>query len=84
MANVKTAISLDQTLFSKVEKAASEMNVSRSKVFALAIEDFLRRQENQNLLARINASCDDTPDPEQEAWLRLAARSFRQLSEEEW
>ena len=84
MPNIKTAISLDQDLFSQVEELASTMKVSRSRIFALAMEDFLRRQENRKLLERINAAYDDTPDPEQAIRLRSARRSQRRLVEGEW
>ena len=32
------------------------MKVPRSRLYALAMQDYLRRQENKNLLAQINAA----------------------------
>jgi predicted transcriptional regulator len=54
MASVKTAISIQRSLFDEVERLASEMNVSRSRIFSMAVEDFLQRYQNQRLLAELN------------------------------
>jgi metal-responsive CopG/Arc/MetJ family transcriptional regulator len=61
MATVKTAISLQDTLFSKVEALAREMQLSRSQVVALALEAFVERQHNQQLLREINQAYDAEP-----------------------
>jgi hypothetical protein len=66
MATVKTAISLEDSLFKEVEALAKKMKVSRSRLFALALEEFLRRHQNQQLLEQLNAAYDDAPDPEEE------------------
>ena len=76
MAIVKTAISLDQELYAQVEELAASLKVSRSRVFALAAQDYLRRQENKQLLEQINAAYDDAPDPEEDKHLKAAQKSF--------
>ena len=83
MANVKTAISLQKSLFEQVEALADEMKISRSRVFTLAVEDFVRRHQRR-LLERINAAYEDTPD-QAEATLRRRTRSHhRRIVEGEW
>jgi metal-responsive CopG/Arc/MetJ family transcriptional regulator len=81
MPNIKTAISLEQNLFKQANELASSMKVSRSRVVALALEEYLRRQENLALLEKINASYDDTPDPEEEKHLKAAQRSFLKVAD---
>lgn len=81
MAIVKTAISLDQELFAQVEELAASLKVSRSRVFALAAKDYLRRQENQRLLEKINAAYDDTPDLEEDKHLKAARKSFLKVAD---
>ena len=49
MEHVKTAISLHKTLFEQVEALAHEMHISRSRLFVLAVEEFIRRHENRRL-----------------------------------
>jgi len=65
MPGVKTAISLDEELFEKVNKLANELHISRSKVFTIAVKDYLRKQENQTLLAQLNDVYSDQPDEEE-------------------
>jgi len=50
MPGVKTAIWLDEGLLIKVDRLASDLHVSRSKVFTLAMQDYLKKQENLSLL----------------------------------
>ena len=47
---VKTAISVDETLFEKVETLAQELSISRSRLFALAAQEFIEKHENQQAL----------------------------------
>ena len=82
MPNIKTAISLEQSLFEQVEELACTLKVSRSRVFALAVEDYLRRQENRRLLEEINAAYDDAPDPEKEQFLKLSRQSLHKVLDE--
>ena len=84
MPTVKTAISLEQDLMAKVQEVACTMNISRSRVFALAAEEFVHRQENRRLLEKIDAAYEGEPDPEEQIRLRASRRSFRKLIEGEW
>ncbi len=84
MANIKTAISLQKSLFEQVEALARELNVSRSRLLALALEDFIRRYQNQKLLDQINRAYDDAPDPTEQARLRQMRRQQRRIVEGEW
>ncbi len=65
MPGVKTAISVEETLFEKVNQLAKEMHVSRSRLFVIAVTDYLKKYENQKLLAQINAAHDDFPKDEE-------------------
>ena len=84
MENVKTAISIPQPLFEQVEALTREMHISRSRLFALAVEDFMHRYENQRLLERLNAAYTDAPTPDEQALLRRMRRQHRQMVEGEW
>ncbi len=84
MAAIKTAISIDEQLFQGVETLASEMQVSRSQVFAMAVEEYLRRYQNQKLLEAINEAHADGPDEAEIGQLRAWRRSQRRLVEGEW
>ncbi len=53
---IKTAISIEESLYRQVQKVAEEMNVSRSHVFAAAVQAYLRQRQNRMLLESLNAA----------------------------
>jgi len=83
MENVKTAISIQKALFDQAEDLARKMKVSRSRLFVLALEDYLRRQQNRELLAQINAAYADEPDPSEQTLRRKSKRQHRKIVEGE-
>ncbi len=65
MPGVKTAISLEEDLFNQVKQLANELHVSRSKLFTLAVKDYLKKQESKKILAQLNAAYSDSPSKEE-------------------
>ena len=84
MENVKTAVSIQKSVFEQAEDLARKMQVSRSRPFVLALEDYIRRQQNQELLAQINAAYADEPDPAEQSLRRKLKRQHRKVVEGEW
>ncbi len=84
MQNIKTAISIQKSLFEQAETFARKMKISRSRLFGIALEEYLRRQENQELLARLNAAYADEPDAEEKEYRRRVRRSHRRMLEGQW
>ena len=62
MTTIKTAISIQETLFDQVQSAAQELKVSRSHLFALAVADYLQRRQNELLLQQINQAVEGAND----------------------
>jgi metal-responsive CopG/Arc/MetJ family transcriptional regulator len=84
MEHVKTAISLQKALFEQVETLAHEMHISRSRLFVLAVEEFIRHHESQQLLERINTAYADAPDPAEQVLRRRMRHHHRHVIEGEW
>jgi len=84
MDTVKTAISIRESLFEQAEDLARKLKLSRSRLFSLALEEFIRRQQNRELLERINAACDDETDSGEQTLRCESRRSHRVLLEGEW
>ncbi len=84
MSHVKTAISLDEELFDRLEAAAEEMRLSRSRLVGLAVEEFLERRRSDALLAQIDLAYEGEPDLAEVALLRRMARQHRQVVEGAW
>lgn len=51
---MKTAISVPDDLFRTAEAAARRLRVSRSKLYATALADFLERQQSNAITDRLN------------------------------
>ena len=84
MKSIKTAISIQEPLFEQAEKMAHKMRVSRSRLFVLALEDYISRQQNRELLAQINAAYAERPDPAEKTLNRKMRRVHRRMVEDEW
>jgi len=84
MANIKTAISIQENLFEQVDALARELEISRSRVFALAVEEFIQRYQNKQLLADLNQAYADAAT-ENENTLRYQSRAtHRQILDGDW
>lgn len=84
MGNVKTAISIQESLFEQADELAHEMNISRSHLFALALEEFLRRDADRRLLDQINAAYEDAPDSGEQELQRRMRVQHKRLVEGAW
>lgn len=85
MANVKTAISIRKSLFEKADALARRLKVSRSQLFSLAVEQFIREHENRELLEQIDRVFAEKPDTSEiNALERLRTLYWELLEPEEW
>jgi metal-responsive CopG/Arc/MetJ family transcriptional regulator len=84
MESVKTAISIDKSLFTQANALARKMKVSRSRLFVIALENYMRQQENRKLLEEVNAVYADGPSDEEQELLRRMRKSSRRLIEGKW
>ena len=62
MPNIKTAISIEKSLFDQVNYFAKNLNISRSRLFVIAAHEFVQRHTNRELLQAINDAYNDLPD----------------------
>ena len=84
MESIKTAISIDKSLFAQANALARKMKVTRSRLFVLALEDFIHEQENRELLEKINAVFVDEPNESEKTLRRKVRKSHRRLVEGQW
>ena len=84
MASVKTAISLQQSLFEQVDALAQELQISRSRLFVLAVEAFIQRYQNRKMLEAINEAYDDLPDPEERSLRDRRRQQHRRMVAGQW
>jgi metal-responsive CopG/Arc/MetJ family transcriptional regulator len=84
MKNIKTAISIQKRLFDQADELARKLNVSRSRLFVLAVEEYIQRYQNQTLLDEINQAYADAPDPNEQALLAHSRKAHHRMVEGEW
>jgi hypothetical protein len=71
-SGVKTAVSIPDQLFADAESAARRLGLSRSKLYARALEQFLAQQETDPITARLNELADEfEPGPGVDVGRRL-------------
>lgn len=78
---MKTAVSIPDDLFQSAECAAADMGVTRSKFFALALAEYLRRLQEAEISVSLNevyADEDSSLPPD------IRASTSRQMSRLEW
>jgi metal-responsive CopG/Arc/MetJ family transcriptional regulator len=78
---VKTVISLDRELLSKTQALAEDLRLSRSRVVALALEDFIRRNESPQMLEKLNTVYGKQGEETGHEGMRLLQRT---LVDGEW
>lgn len=82
---MKTAISIDDNLLHKADQTARRMGLSRSRLFALAVGDFLQRQEKEQMLHRLNEVYGEhTEQGSEERLLKGIKTKVRRALRERW
>lgn len=85
MPGVKTAISLNEELFERVNKLAHEMHISRSRLFTLAVNDYFKKYENQKMLAQLNKVYGEHPtDEEEKVSKSMRSKQSNIVEQESW
>jgi metal-responsive CopG/Arc/MetJ family transcriptional regulator len=84
MAVIKTAISIDESLFDKINRLSEEIKLSRSQIFSQAIQYFIERKNNLELVRKINRAYSDVLDEDEIKQLERSKRKFKEIIKEEW
>lgn len=78
---MKTAISIPDSLYKKVERAVKRMSVSRSRFFTLAVEEYLERHYPSQVTEKLNSVYDNKPS---EIDVKLLQMQSGSIEKEEW
>ncbi len=81
---MKTAISMDDGILQEADKAARRMGLSRSRLFALAVGDFLRRQRREQMLLRLNEVYSKGREPAEKSLLAGIKAKTRRTVKDRW
>jgi hypothetical protein len=78
---MKTAVSIPDPLFEQADRMARQLGISRSQLYAVAVESFLKDHEQQSVTAALDRIYSEEPSalgPE------LAQLEAAHLSKNEW
>jgi metal-responsive CopG/Arc/MetJ family transcriptional regulator len=81
---MKIAISVDHGLITEAGRAAREMGVSRSRLFSLALESYLRNREHGRILEQLNRVYTDEAATADKLMARRLKAKFRETIVENW
>ena len=65
MTTIKTAVSIEEGLFNQADELAKEMQVSRSRLFALALENYVSQHRSRKITEILNEEYADGPTAEE-------------------
>jgi metal-responsive CopG/Arc/MetJ family transcriptional regulator len=81
---MKTAISLQDELALEADRAARKMGISRSRLFSLALADFLRSRRRKEMLEKLNEVYGPERGPEERGKLAAMKQRFRSTIKDRW
>jgi metal-responsive CopG/Arc/MetJ family transcriptional regulator len=84
MHTMKAAISVDDTLIDQAGKAAAEIGVSRSKLFSIAMADFLKKRRDDEITEQLNRAYANEPTDELGRVLAGMKGKFRNTVRDRW
>jgi len=64
MATIKTAISIEKSIYEQMNTLAEQSQISRSRLYALAAAEFILKNRNVELLKSLNSAYGDLPEEE--------------------
>jgi metal-responsive CopG/Arc/MetJ family transcriptional regulator len=82
--SMKIAISVDDSLITEADGAAREMGVSRSRLFSLALESYLRNREHGRMLEQLNRVYTDEAASSDKLMAKRVKAKFREAIVEKW
>lgn len=80
---MKTAVSLDDELLQQADEAARQMGLSRSRLFAAAISEFLQRKKQEEMLRQLNEIYAEGITPVEKRLLKGIKSKIRPITESE-
>ena len=80
---MKTAVSLPEDLFRNADRVAGELGIPRSRLFAIALEQFLVNHRQQAVTERLNAVYGDLPARQPQDGMDAGLESLRNLTRDD-
>jgi len=80
---MKTAISLSDALFEKAEQTAHYMGIPRSRLYVIALEDYIARHDGEMVTKKLNEVYGKINQNEFDKDLAVGLESLRNLTKDD-
>ena len=77
---MKTAISISNSLFEKAEKTAHYMGIPRSRLYVIALEEYIARHNGEMITQKLNEVYSKIDQSEFDRDLEIGLESLRNLT----
>jgi metal-responsive CopG/Arc/MetJ family transcriptional regulator len=84
MHTMKTAISVEDHLLREADRTAKQMGVSRSRLFSMAVEEYLKSRRQAEMLEQLNRAYADEPTPIERRTLAGMKAKFHMTIKDRW
>lgn len=81
---MKTAISLDGNLLQQADQTARAMGLSRSRLFSVALEAYLRSREQEKMIEQLNQVYSDQTEPAKRRTTKVMKAKFHSTIKDRW
>jgi metal-responsive CopG/Arc/MetJ family transcriptional regulator len=81
---MKTAISVEDDLLHEADRTARQMGLSRSRLFALALRNYLRQRRQEEMSECLNRVYADPPDTAERRTTSRMKSKFRTTIRQRW
>jgi metal-responsive CopG/Arc/MetJ family transcriptional regulator len=81
---MKTAISMDDDLLREADETARGMGLSRSRLFSLALSEYLLRRRREQMMLQLNEVYANGQDQPEKRLLRGIKSKVRKTVKERW
>ncbi len=76
MSTIKTAISIEERLYEEVKELSSRLNIPKSQIFSQAVEYFINKKNNLELLKKINESYSEVLNEIDTEYLEAVKKAY--------
>lgn len=84
MAHVKIAVSIEESIFIRMEALARELGMPHSRLITIAMSEYLDRHERRRVLGNVNAAHAEPPEEGDRAWTQAARLRLGTLNRDDW
>jgi metal-responsive CopG/Arc/MetJ family transcriptional regulator len=84
MPIIKTGISIEKELFIKAEETAAKLNVSRSRFFQLALENYMLQIESMSIFNRLNKVYSGQVSEDEQNLQKIMKDYLKNHREDDW